>query len=194
MTSRALLLVAAGLCLQGASAQDLKRPAEFTHSGAADWVNSAPLTLAQLRGKVVLVEFWAFACVNCLESKAWVQSVAARDAGAGLIVVAVHTPELAQEKSAGNVRDAVARLGIRYPVMIDSDSSYWNALHNQYWPAFYVIGRDGSSMGRRSGKCIPGSPVRARWRASSTSCSRGSDVQKLSHHTEHLQHLRARGR
>ncbi len=156
MTSRALLLVAAGLCLQGASAQDLKRPAEFTHSGAADWVNSAPLTLGQLRGKVVLVEFWAFACVNCLESKAWVQSLAARDAGAGLVVVAVHTPELAQEKSAGNVRDAVARLGIRYPVMIDSDSSYWNALHNQYWPAFYVIGRDGLLHGKAIGEMHSG--------------------------------------
>jgi thiol-disulfide isomerase/thioredoxin len=98
---RALLLFAAGVCLQGAS--------------AADWVNSAPLTLAQLRGKVVLVEFWAFACVNCRESKAWVESAAEKDAGAGLVVVAVHTPELAQEKPASNVRDAVARLGIRYP-------------------------------------------------------------------------------
>ena len=153
---RALLLAAAVECLQGASAQDLKRPAEFTHSGAAEWVNSAPLKLARLGGKVVLVEFWAFACVNCREWKAWVESVAEKDAGAGLVVVAVHTPELAQEKPAGNVRDAVARLGIRYPVMIDSDSSYWNALHNQYWPAFYVIGRDGLLHGKAIGEMHSG--------------------------------------
>jgi len=125
---------------------------EFTHPRAADWINSAPLTLAGLRGKVVLVEFWAFECVNCLNSRAWVEAVAHDKAAAGLVVVGVHTPELRDERSPENVRRAVARLGIRYPVMMDGDYSYWQALHNEYWPAFYLIGRDGLLYGSAIGE------------------------------------------
>ncbi|TLY75561.1 MAG: redoxin domain-containing protein [Gammaproteobacteria bacterium] len=131
---------------------------EFSHRAAADWVNSAPLTLAGLRGKVVLVEFWAFECVNCLNSRAWLESVARAKAPAGLVVVGVHTPELPEERSSENVRQAVARLGIRYPVMLDGDYSYWGALHNQYWPAFYLIGRDGRLYGSAIGEMHAGEP------------------------------------
>jgi thiol-disulfide isomerase/thioredoxin len=125
---------------------------EFTHPRAADWVNSAPLTMASLRGKVVLLEFWAFECSNCLNSRAWVEAVAREKAGAGLVVVGVHTPELPAERSADNVRAAVQRLGIHHPVMLDGDYSYWNALNNHYWPAFYLIGRDGRLYGRAEGE------------------------------------------
>jgi thiol-disulfide isomerase/thioredoxin len=125
---------------------------EFTHRQQQDWLNSAPLSLAQLRGKVVLVEFWAFECVNCLNSRAWVEKIAQDKAAAGLVVVAVHTPELRDERSRDNVRAAVAQLGIHYPVMIDGDYSYWNALGNQYWPAFYLVGRDGLIHGRAYGE------------------------------------------
>jgi thiol-disulfide isomerase/thioredoxin len=155
-TARALLalLLGAGAMLGcSGAAEQLPYPApEFTHRADADWLNSAPLTLAQLRGKVVLVEFWAFECVNCLASRAWVEKIAHDKAAAGLVVVAVHTPELRTERSSDNVRAAVARLGIDYPVMIDGDSSYWNALGNQYWPAFYTIGRDGLVHGRAIGE------------------------------------------
>lgn len=137
----------------GSAAEQLPYPApEFTHRAPAEWLNSAPLTLAQLRGKVVLVEFWAFECVNCLNSRAWMEKIAHEQAAAGLVVVAVHTPELPAERSSDNVRAAVARLGIDYPVMIDGDSSYWNALDNRYWPAFYTIGRDGLVHGRAYGE------------------------------------------
>jgi thiol-disulfide isomerase/thioredoxin len=127
-------------------------PPEFTHHSDADWVNSAPLTLAALKGKVVLVEFWAFECANCLNSREWVESVARAKGPAGLVVIGVHTPELPEEKSASKVRDAVQRLGIDYPVMIDTDYSYWKALHNQYWPTFYLIGRDGKLYGHANGE------------------------------------------
>jgi thiol-disulfide isomerase/thioredoxin len=127
-------------------------PPEFTHRQADDWINSDPLTLASLRGKVVLVEFWAFECVNCLNSRAWVESTERSKAGAGLVIIGVHTPELAAERSPSAVRQAVERLGIHYPVMIDGDSSYWNALHNQYWPTFYLIGRDGLLYGTVPGE------------------------------------------
>lgn len=144
----ALLALACG----AAVAAGPSTPPEFTHARAGDWINSPPLTLAALKGKVVVVEFWAFECVNCLNSRAWVESIVKTKAAAGLVVVAVHTPELRDERSPDNVRAAVARLGIHYPVMIDGDYSYWNALGNQYWPAFYLIGRDGLIHGRAVGE------------------------------------------
>ncbi len=151
---KAVALVAASGMLAVACARGAPPSAtpEFTHPRTEDWINSAPLTLAALRGKVVLVEFWAFECVNCLNSRAWVEAVARDKAAAGLVVVGVHTPELREERSPENVRTAVARLGIRYPVMMDGDYSYWEALHNQYWPAFYLIGRDGLLYGSAIGE------------------------------------------
>jgi hypothetical protein len=119
------------------------KPVEFTHHQAGDWINSGPLTLAELKGKVVLVEFWAFQCVNCLNSKAWVESMEHDKSAAGLVVIGVHSPELPEERSPDAVRRAVSRLGIHYPVMVDSDHSYWNATHTKYWPTFCIIGRDG---------------------------------------------------
>ena len=125
---------------------------QFTHTHAEDWINSQPLTLTALHGKVVLVEFWAFACINCLHSAAWVNSLVQQSGTADLTVIGVHTPELSEEKLAANVRAAVTRLGITYPVMIDGDYSYWNAFGNQYWPAFYLIDRDGRVRVRAIGE------------------------------------------
>ena len=147
----AALLAACVIACSAAQPQPFPAP-EFTHRQPAEWLNSGPLTLAQLRGKVVLIEFWAFECVNCLNSRAWVEKIAADKGAAGLVVVAVHTPELRDERSAQNVRAAVAQLGIHYPVMLDGNYSYWNALGNQYWPAFYVVGRDGLVHGHAIGE------------------------------------------
>jgi thiol-disulfide isomerase/thioredoxin len=126
-------------------------PPEFTHAGADDWINSSPLTLAALKGKVVMVEFWAFQCDNCVRSRAWVESLERAKGPGGLVVVAVHTPELEEERSPSAVHKAVVRLGIHDPVMIDGDSSYWKALRVQYWPTFCLIGRDGLLYA-----CVPG--------------------------------------
>jgi thiol-disulfide isomerase/thioredoxin len=117
---------------------------EFTHREAAEWINSPPLTLQGLRGDVVLIEFWTFDCYNCRNTLPWLKSIHAEYASQGLKVVSVHTPELPQERVPENVRAAVKELGIGYPVMIDEDSSYWRALNNRYWPAFYLVNRDGS--------------------------------------------------
>lgn len=120
---------------------------EFTHHRDSEWLNSQPLTLAALKGKVVLLEVWAFKCVNCLNSRAWVESVERAKGAQGLVVIGVHTPELREEEDASAVRRAVDKLKIDYPVMIDTDHSYWKALHNGYWPTFYLIGRDGRLYG-----------------------------------------------
>ena len=90
---------------------------------------------------MVLIEFWAFECVNCLRSVPWMHSVQERYKD--LVIVGVHTPELPQERAIDNVRAAVEKLGITYPVMLDADYSYWRAMDNKYWPAFYLIGTDG---------------------------------------------------
>lgn len=152
-----LPFLCAALVLQGAcGGSEPARPPEFTHHDAGSWLNSPPLTLASLRGRVVLVEFWAFDCDNCRASLPWVESLAAGHNGAGLVVVSVHTPELPEERAPDNVREAVRRLNIRNPVMLDGDYSYWNAMHNQYWPAFYVIGRDGLIHGHAIGEMHAG--------------------------------------
>lgn len=116
---------------------------EFTHGGSAEWINSAPLRLADLHGDVVLVEFWTFDCYNCRNTLPWLKAIHTEYAPGGLKVISVHTPELPQERDPENVRAAVKNLGISYPVMLDADFSYWRALNNRYWPAFYLVGRDG---------------------------------------------------
>jgi cytochrome c biogenesis protein CcdA/thiol-disulfide isomerase/thioredoxin len=113
----------------------------FRPDGA--WINSRPLTLQELRGKVVLVDFWTYSCINCLRTlphlKAWYAAYHSR----GLVIVGVHTPEFAFEHVASNVRAAVRRLGISYPVVQDNRYRTWDAYRNQYWPAEYLIDRRG---------------------------------------------------
>lgn len=116
---------------------------EFTHGKEADWINSKPLSLEALRGKVVLIEFWAFDCINCRRTVPWLHSMQERFGDKNLVIVGVHTPELARERSLDNVRAAVKEQRITYPVMVDGDYSYWGALDNRYWPAFYVVDKQG---------------------------------------------------
>ena len=130
------------VCAVSVAAMPVKAP-EFTHASSSEWINSAPLRLSSLRGSVVLIEFWAFDCSNCRNTLPWVEAVHAEYGGRGLQIVSVHTPELKQEYVPANVRRVVKELGISYPVMIDGDYSYWNALNNRYWPAFYLVDRKG---------------------------------------------------
>src|SRR5579863_2206677 len=120
-----LLMLACCVVVADVGAAAPTAPPDFTHTHASDWLNSDPLTLAALKGKVVLVEFWAFDCVNCLNSRAWIESLLRDKTAEGLVIVSVHTPELDEEKSPNNVRRAVERLKIHNPVMIDGDASYW---------------------------------------------------------------------
>ena len=108
-------------------------------AGGTEWLNSPVLTPESLRGKVVLVDFWTFACYNCLNALPHVKALYAMYKDRGFVVVGVHTPELARERVLGNVRDEVTRLGITYPVVIDNDYAIWRAFGNRYWPAaFYA--------------------------------------------------------
>jgi cytochrome c biogenesis protein CcdA/thiol-disulfide isomerase/thioredoxin len=108
-------------------------------SGAVGWLNSPPLTTKSLRGKVVVIDFWTYSCINCLRALPYVEGWSAKYKDAGLVVIGVHTPEFAFEKERSNVEKAVRDLHITYPVAIDSDYKIWEAFNNQYWPAHYFI-------------------------------------------------------
>jgi cytochrome c biogenesis protein CcdA/thiol-disulfide isomerase/thioredoxin len=112
-------------------------------SGAVEWLNSPPLTAEQLKGKVVLVDFWTYSCINCLRSIPYVRAWADKYKDQGLVVIGVHAPEFAFEKNVGNVKQAVAKLKIDYPVAIDNDYAIWRAFNNEYWPADYFIDANG---------------------------------------------------
>jgi thiol-disulfide isomerase/thioredoxin len=107
--------------------------------GATEWVNSQPLTAADVRGKVVLVDFWTYTCINWLRSFPYVRAWAEKYKEQGLLVIGVHTPEFRIEKDIGNVRRAVEERKIGFPVAIDSDYAIWQAFDNAYWPALYII-------------------------------------------------------
>ncbi|RQO49992.1 cytochrome C biogenesis protein [Variovorax sp. KBW07] len=112
-------------------------------SGATEWINSPPLTPQGLRGKVVLVDFWTYSCINCLRTLPYVRAWAEKYKDAGLVVVGVHTPEFAFEKLSSNVHRATKDLGIGFPVAVDSNYAIWRAFNNQSWPAFYFIDAQG---------------------------------------------------
>ncbi len=112
-------------------------------AGITGWVNSDPLSLAQLRGKVVLVDFWTYSCINCQRTLPYLERWASDYRDDGLVVIGVHTPEFAFEHVAANVRDNAARLGVDYPVALDDDYATWQTYHQRYWPAHYLIDQQG---------------------------------------------------
>jgi cytochrome c biogenesis protein CcdA/thiol-disulfide isomerase/thioredoxin len=125
----------------GSSLPDFGPAPDFV--GISDWLNSTPVSITDLRGKVVLVDFWTYSCINCLRTlphlRAWYAAYHAR----GLEIVGVHTPEFAFEHVLGNVRKATHELGVTWPVALDNKYATWNAYGNQYWPAEYLVDRRG---------------------------------------------------
>ncbi len=112
-------------------------------SGVVEWLNSPPLTIDGLKGKVVLVDFWTYSCINCLREIPYVRAWAEKYQDRGFVVIGVHTPEFAFERNVANVKKAVSELGIGYPVAIDNDYAVWRAFENDYWPALYFIDAQG---------------------------------------------------
>jgi thiol-disulfide isomerase/thioredoxin len=112
-------------------------------SGAVEWLNSPPLTRAQLKGKVVLVDFWTYSCINCLRALPYVEAWAKKYSASGLVVIGVHAPEFAFEKDPAKVKKAVRDLGVTYPVALDNNLAIWTAFNNEYWPAHYFMDGQG---------------------------------------------------
>jgi cytochrome c biogenesis protein CcdA/thiol-disulfide isomerase/thioredoxin len=125
----------------GAKLPDYGPAPDFT--AISRWLNSPPLSISKLRGKVVLVDFWTYSCINCLRTLPYLEAWYRRYASQGLVIVGVHTPEFAFEYEYGNVKREVADLGVRYPVAMDNHYGTWTAYSNEYWPAEYLIDRHG---------------------------------------------------
>src|ERR1700722_13185147 len=145
-------------CAMGASLADVQHQAQAAApraaqlpiegnlpaiDGAVEWLNSPPLTSAALRGKVVLIEFWTYTCVNWRRTLPYLRAWAERYNSLGLVVIGVHTPEFGIEKDVASIRQAATAMKIDYPIAIDSDYRIWNAFNNQYWPALYFIDAKG---------------------------------------------------
>lgn len=142
MSILSALLGRRGAALDPASLPVEGRAPEFADIAA--WLNGPPLTMTGLRGRVVLVDFWTYSCINCLRTlpclRAWHRAYKEN----GLVIVGVHAPEFNFERDLGNVKDAVARFGIEYPVAVDNDHATWKAYRNRYWPAHYFIDAKGN--------------------------------------------------
>jgi thiol-disulfide isomerase/thioredoxin len=136
--------------LMGAQAQDKSALQRF--DGATAWLNSAPLGPAELRGKVVLVDFWTYTCVNWLRTLPYVRAWAEKYKDQGLVVIGVHTPEFPFEKNLDNVRAAVKEMSVSYPVAVDSGYRVWRAFSNNAWPAVYLIDAQGRVRFRHLGE------------------------------------------
>ena len=147
--SRLALAIAVVFAMQGEAVRGASEPSFYDYgpapefAGIEHWLNSDPLSLADLRGKVVLVDFWTYSCINCLWTVPYVTRWYEKFRDRGLVVVGVHTPEFGYEKLTRNVQTAIGRFGITYPVAQDNQYTTWKAFDNEYWPATYLIDRNG---------------------------------------------------
>ncbi len=128
--------------LRGETLEKMGKAPDFV--GITEWINSPPLTMEELRGKVVLVDFWTYSCINCLRTLPYLEKWYADYKDQGLVIVGVHTPEFEFEKDPQNVAAAAKRLGVDYPIALDNNYKTWQAFHNNYWPAHYLIDQEGN--------------------------------------------------
>lgn len=144
-----VLLVAAGMACAVLARDKASFPVlpEFTHTSEAAWINTTPLTRADLSGKVVLIDVWTFDCWNCYRSFPWLTRLEAALDNEAFTVIGIHSPEFEHEKNRAAVVRKAAEFKLHHPIMLDNDLSYWNALGNRYWPAFYLIDKQGRARG-----------------------------------------------
>jgi thiol-disulfide isomerase/thioredoxin len=150
------LAMAAPLFPAAGAPGSASRPARFgaapEFAGIETWLNSEPLSMAALRGRVVMVDFWTYGCINCVHVLPHVVQWHEKYKDRGLSVIGVHTPEFAYERDTSNVRKAIQRHGIRYPVAQDNKFATWNAYHNRYWPTAYLVDRSGELVFSHAGE------------------------------------------
>ena len=136
-----ILLVASSLHAQPSGAGWIGKEAPELHSG--EWINAGPITLQELRGKVVLIEFWTYGCYNCRNTLPYVKSWHSSFSSDDFRIIGVHSPEFPREKELSGVRDQVKKLGIGFAVVADNDHETWRAYNQRYWPVMYLLDREG---------------------------------------------------
>lgn len=127
------------------------------------WLNSPPLRMDDLRGRVVVVDFWTFGCINCLNTLPALRELYERYRETDVALISVHTPEFEREKDVDAVRDAAKRLAIDYPIVIDNDMAIWRSYDNRYWPALYLVDKDGVIRDHHAGELHVGTRAWSRW-------------------------------
>lgn len=138
-------------------AETLSQPLpQFTQTSSTAWLNSAPLNRADLIGQVTLLDVWTLACWNCYRSFPWLHSVEEKFAEQDFQVVGIHSPEFEYEHNRDNVEKAIAKYKLHHPVMMDNDFAYWRALNNRFWPAFYLVDKQGNLRYRFVGETHQG--------------------------------------
>ncbi|MGE8280062.1 MAG: cytochrome c biogenesis protein DipZ [Stenotrophomonas sp.] len=202
----AVMMMSAGDAANGALPVEGQMP---SLAGATGWLNSPPLDAQQLRGKVVLVDFWTYSCINCLRALPFVRDWAERYKAHGLVVIGVHAPEFAFERKLDNVQRAVTELKVDYPVAIDNDFAIWRGFNNQYWPAHYFIDAQGRirahhfgegnyaqseqiirQLLREAGNSLPGDAAPA-MRMEGSGVERQADMASLRSPETYIGHARA---
>ena len=156
----AIVLLVFGLTMP-AMARTLETPFQlpaFTSSAPRDWLNSAPLTVDSLRGKVVLLDFWTFGCWNCYRSFPWLRSLEKRLSEQPFTVVGIHSPEFEHERDRDLVAAKIEEFQLQHPVMLDNDFRYWTSLDTHYWPAYYLIDKQGRVRHLHVGETHTGDP------------------------------------
>ena len=146
------IVALAVLVAVGIGAWFVMRPAQTAPNVTFTTLEGKTFSMQDLRGKVVLVDFWTYSCINCLRAMPFVHERERRYRDHGLVVVGVHTPEFPFERTTRNVADAIKRFGIEYPVAQDNQYKTWDAYRNQYWPAFYLIDKGGNIVYRHFGE------------------------------------------
>ena len=135
---RRMLVALIAACLLGTPALARQAP-EFHQTSPEEWLNSAPLTMADLRGEVVLLHFWAFSCWNCYRSFPWLNQLEAGLSGEKFRVIGVHSPEFRHEHDRSRVEAKIKEFGLKHAVVMDNQFIHWRKYHNRYWPAYYLI-------------------------------------------------------
>lgn len=141
---RPFILFLAVLTTACAQAVDQRPLPEFTTDNPAYWFNSEPLQVGKLRGKVVLIDVWTFGCWNCYRSFPWLNGLEAEFAEQDFQVIGIHSPEFEHEHDPAQVAAKIREFDLAHPVMMDNDFSYWRALDNRYWPAYYLVDKQGN--------------------------------------------------
>ena len=129
---------------------------QFTQRNASAWINSPPLTIQELQGKVLLIDVWTYSCYNCYRSLPWLNSLEKKYED--LQIIGIHTPEFEHEKVYDNIVAKAKEFELHHPIMLDNDFAYWNLLNNQYWPAYYLVDKQGNIRYRFIGETHKNTP------------------------------------
>lgn len=130
--------------LANAQSTSYVKAPEFHQTSPELWLNSEPLTMASLQGKVVMLDFWTFDCWNCYRSFPWMNEMEARFESDEFIIIGVHTPEFEHEKVRKNIEEKILEFNLKHPTVMDNDFRYWKAMNNRYWPSYYLIDKKGN--------------------------------------------------